>query len=163
MAGELTLNRIAISTPETHATSIPGDRGNYYRNDSAIETTRNVTQLTSAWDLVRAEVKNKDASARDLSSKDILAKYTGSSGFKKILGSEMESEFVRLNADDFKARGTINRDGKEFTDYGLSSESDGKITLPSIEKDSDGTEYCALNGKTFTIDGKPYTPKQSQE
>ena len=159
MSGELTLTGISISRPGEHTTVVPGDRKNYYQNDSTIETTKAITKLTSAWDFVQAKVKDTGAKQKDLSAKNILAKYTGTAEYK-ILGSEIEKHFVEVNANDFKKLETKNYDGKEFTDYGFDAEqSDGAITLPSTETDSDGTEYCALGGKTFTIDGKPYTPK----
>jgi len=156
--GELLLDNIrAVSIKEAEANK--GD-GNYYRNDEALEATRNDTKKTPAWDIVRAQVKDTGASARDLSSKDMLAKWTESSGFKKILGSPMEKAFVGVNSDDFVKTGTAKRDGKEYDVFSFDkTKSDRKVILPSCEKDTDGTIYYAINGQAYTPDGQEYTPK----
>ena len=101
------------------------------------------------------DISDRNASARDLQARDILAKWIGGvSGFKQIMGSKLEKEFIEANKDDFKQTGTVVRDGKEYPVYSFNKEtSDGKVSMPTLQKDDDGKEFYMMSGKSFKADG----------
>ena len=66
------------------------------------------------------------------------------------MGSEIWKHFVKANKDDFSQTGTAVRDGKTYPVYTYNAKtSDGKISMPTLQKNNFGEEFYILGDKTF--------------
>ena len=148
--GELHLEGYTVNGQQT------AKNNNYYTNnfDDVKKATADTKDISG--EKVIFEISDKDASKRDLQARDILGKYLGESGYKTVLGTEMWKRFVEENNDDFKQNGTIERDGKIYPVYTFNKQSsDGKITMPTLQKNNLGEEFYILGDQTFDLKGKP--------
>ena len=143
----------------------------YYTSDTDFQSAKEKTKNTPAifGEEVVVNVTNNNATARDLQARDILAKYiSGVSGYHSILGSAMEDAFIKANADDFTANGTLERNGKEYNNYSFNADtSDGNITMPTLQsythKNGTVEEFYVIGDRTFNADGTVYASKMDQE
>ena len=157
MSTELTTGILKLNSITTNGNTTTDVRPKYYANDDKFAIAKAMTKATPQvhGETSIVDISDKGSSARDLQARDILAKWIGGvSGYNQIMGSELEAEFIKANPDDFKQTGTVVRNGKEYPVYSFNAEtSDGKVSMPTLQKDKNGNEFYMMGDTSYNADG----------
>ena len=153
--GMFQLNSVSVNGQNMSSPIKP----NYYANDDVFSQAKAKTAETPQvyGETTEVDVTDQNSSMRDLQVRDILAKYIGGvSGYKQIMGSDLEAAFIAANKEDFVKTGEAKRDGKQFDVYNFNAAtSDNKLTMPTLQiNPRTGEEMYVLGDKCFTKEGK---------